>query len=50
MNEYGQGFFGYSAAEITGRPVPGTFVSGTTVNRRELRRMMGGIDGDPGLV
>jgi len=47
MNEYGQGFFGYSADEIENRPVLGTIVPDTPVNRRELRRMMGGIDGDP---
>jgi PAS domain S-box-containing protein len=47
MNEFGQRFFGYSAAEIVGRSVIGTIVPETESSGRDLRQLMDAIHADP---
>ena len=47
INEFGQRFFGYSAAEILGRHVIGTIVPSIESSGRDLERLMEGIRRDP---
>ena len=47
LNEFGQRFFGYSAAEILGRHVIGTIVPPIESNGRDLERLMERIRRDP---
>jgi PAS domain S-box-containing protein len=47
LNEFGQKFFGYSAAEILGRHVVGTIVPETESTHRNLRPLMDQITADP---
>ena len=48
LNEFGQKFFGFSAAEIVGRHVLGTIVPATESTSRDLRPLMAEIAADPG--
>ena len=47
LNEFGQRFFGYSAAEILGRHVIGTIVPPVESSGRDLERLMDRIRTDP---
>ena len=47
LNEFGQQFFGYSAAEIVGRHVVGTIVPPTETGGRDLRQLMERICENP---
>jgi PAS domain S-box-containing protein len=47
LNEFGQKFFGYSAAEILGRHVVGTIVPESESTGRDLRPLMDQITADP---
>ncbi len=47
LNEFGQGFFGYTEAEIVGRHVVGTIVPETESTGRDLRPLMARICADP---
>lgn len=47
LNEYGQRFFGYSAAEIVGRHVMGTIVPAIDSRGEDLGRLMDRICSDP---
>jgi PAS domain S-box-containing protein len=47
LNEFGQRFFGYTAAEIVGRHVVGTIVPTTETTHRDLRPLMDQITADP---
>ncbi|HTD29527.1 MAG TPA: PAS domain S-box protein, partial [Xanthomonadaceae bacterium] len=47
INEFGQKFFGYTAAEIIGRNVIGTIVPETETSGRDLRQLMEAIHADP---
>ena len=47
LNEFGQRFFGYAAAEILGRHVIGTIVPPTDSNSRDMRQLMEQICADP---
>ena len=47
INEFGQRFFGYTAAEIVGRLVTDTIVPPMESGGRDLERLMGDIRADP---
>ena len=47
LNEYGQKFFGYSAAELVGQHVVGTLVPESDSTRRDLRPLMDQICAHP---
>jgi PAS domain S-box-containing protein len=49
LNEFGQRFFGYSAAEIVGQHVVGTIVPESESQGRDLRSLMQAITANPKL-
>jgi PAS domain S-box-containing protein len=47
LNEFGQRFFGFTAAELLGRPVVGTIAPATEDGGRDLRALLEDVCADP---
>jgi len=47
VNHYGEEFFGYSAKEITGKPMLGTLTPASGFEDRDLKSLLDGLKRDP---